>query len=150
MKRVVGLLVVSFELLFYNARDEIDLSPLLNRDILTPAEKTYFGSLTKATPLHSVVRLLDYIHEASRKGLIGKEYGKSESMMLLLHTCLFTVRSGTSNVLMYIDVQMPYPFIQIISAVVYAFLIQLFFVCSAFVSQGIATGKVADIVRYRI
>ncbi len=46
---------------------------------------------------------------------------------------------------MYIDVQLPYPFIQIVTAVVYAFLIQLILVCSSFVSAGAKSGDQADI-----
>lgn len=149
MNRVVGLCVTTLELLFYNAREETDITPLLQKEITSKQELEYFGSLPKAAPIHSIARLSDYIHELARRGLLGDNTSASEAMMMTIYKSLFNMRSGTSNVLLYIDVQIPYPFVQIISAVVYAFLIQLFFICAAFVSQGIKTGKIADIVSYQ-
>ena len=58
--------------------------------------------------------------------------------MIVLHNNLLSLRQNMSNKILYVDVQVAYPFMLITSAVVYCFLIQLFFVSPAFISRGIA------------
>lgn len=67
-------------------------------------------------------------------------------MNQLFYEVVGAIQKNAASVMLYINCQLPYPFIQIISAVVYMFLIQLFLVCSSFVSHGISTGNKADII----
>jgi len=137
MKHIIGLIVASLALLTNNSRDEKDLTDLHNRGVLNEDDFRFFMSIN-AQPVHAVTKLMDLVHESFRKGLSKSEHGTSQATMTLMHNTLLSLRQNISNVYLYVDVQVAYPFIQIISAVVYCFLIQLFFVCAAFISRGIA------------
>jgi hypothetical protein len=144
MQQIIGLLVLTLRILFNNARGDHDISDLVQRGLITQEEHDYFVSIN-ATTVHSCAMLLNYIQEAARTGLLGQDHGVSEANMLSLQNCVLTIRSNASSVALYIDVQLPYPFIQIISAVTYLFVVQLILVCSAFIGQGLATNNNADI-----
>lgn len=146
MKKLIGYLVLIFRLLFNNARGVDHYQDLVDRDIITQDEHDYFKSI-QAQPLHVSAFMLNYIQEAARKGLLGQDHGVSQSNMIILQNNALSVRASAASVSMYIDVQMPFPFIQIISAVTYMFIIQLTLVCSSFVAQGLGdSAQDADII----
>lgn len=144
MRQIIGMLVLNLRLLFNDARDHDDISDLVQRGLITQDEHDYFVSIN-ATTVHTCGMLLNYIQEAARTGLLGKDHGVSEANMLSLQNCVLTIRSNAAQVALFIDVQLPYPFIQIISAVTYLFVVQLVLVCSAFVGRGFATNNSADV-----
>lgn len=139
IKRVVGLLVLSFRLIFNVAREEKNISDLVTRGVITKEEEGYFLT-TNANTMGVTAIILSIIHELSLEGKV------SDSNLLILNNCIMSIRSNASNISMYLDVQLPYPFIQIVTAVAYAFLIQLIMVCSSYVSNGVATGDRAFLV----
>lgn len=143
MKQVTGLLVLTLRLLFNSARGSTDFADLMKRGVISEDDFNYFMSIN-ATSLHVCAILLNYIQEAARQGLLGQQHGVSEANMQILQNSVLNLRANAASVSMYIDVQMPYPFIQIISAVTYMFIIQLILVCSAFVAQGFANNDSAN------
>jgi len=133
MKRMIGLIMAALVLF---TRGEKELTDLQNREVLN--EEDYLYLKTAREPVHAVAKLTDLVHESFHDGLFKNDFGISQTTMTVLHNNLLSLRQNMSNRILYVNVQVAYPFIQIISAVVYCFLIQLFFVCAAFISRGIA------------
>jgi hypothetical protein len=145
LKHITGMFILAMTVMLNNARREKDVTHLMERGIITKKEHAYFMSIN-ATGLHVTTRITDIIHEAQRLGLFGVGNGANDTTILNLHNSLFALRSGISNIGMTVDTQIPYPFVQIVSSVVYCFVIQLFFVCAAFASRGLKNNEVADLV----
>jgi hypothetical protein len=144
MHKIIGLLALSFRLLFNRARGTKDISDMVSRGFITQEEHDYLTEID-AKNVHICALLMNYLQESARKDLFGKELGLSQANMLLLQNAVMAIRMNADSAGLYIDVQMPYPFIQIIAAVVYLFVVQLTLVCAAYVAQGMATGTTDDV-----
>lgn len=145
MRHITGLIIATFHLLCNNAREEKDLSDLLKRGVISEDDHRYFMSINPG-PVHAVAKIMDIIHESFRLGSFTNNHGTDQATNVVMHNSLLSLRQNMANVFLFVDVQVAYPFIQIIAAVVYCFLIQLFFVTAAFMSRGIATGDISDLI----
>ena len=130
VKTITGLLILTYRMLFNLARESSHVTDLLERDIITVDQVDFFQSIGPY-PLHGCSMILMLIHEAVTVGVLTNKRDDTD-----LDESLAQIRSHCANVLMYIQVQLPFPFIQIVSAVAYAFMVQLIFVCSAYIAEG--------------
>lgn len=135
LKRMRGLLILSYKLMINIARGEKDFSDLVKRRVIIQKDYQYFTSFN-AVPIDVCTLMHKIIQETARQGLFGQSLAVSEANMLNITNRIYGIRSNTSDTLLYITVQLPFPFVQIIATVVYLFLAQLFIVSSAFVGFG--------------
>ena len=137
MKRISGITILSFRLLMNSARAEKDIDDLAEDGYITQEEKAYFNSQPNGNPVNACQVIIHYLLDASDKGLLGNGETKGTNL-LLLNQCVMNLRSNLSSADMFVNVQVPYPFVQLVAVVVYSFLIQLIIICASFISNGIA------------
>ena len=127
-------------MLFNNARDQRPIKELVELDMLTSDELKELLSLNhgKAAPLHICNLLIQTIERGAKQGLLGVCPQMKQSNLLIALEAIRSIRSNASAVTMYSDVQLPYPLIQIVAAVVYTFTIQLIIVSASFIAAGAA------------
>jgi len=132
--KIIGYLILSVRLLFSQSRSNKAYDDLVSKGHITQEEHSYFISLN-VNPMYPLCLVNNLVQEAAHAGLLGPAY--SDSVSLLLND-ISNVRGGLSAVSLNIGTQLPYPFIQLVTAVCYAFLIQLVYVSSAYISTGLA------------
>jgi hypothetical protein len=137
-KKLEGLLLLSFRLLINQVRRDVDFMDLVDQEFLTMDEYDYFTSL-ESDPLNSIVLIMNMIHEAGAYGFFGKFPGVADARLQYATERVAALRHHSSHLMMYIDVQIPFPFVQLVSGTVYAFIMQLIFVSSTYINYGIYT-----------
>lgn len=145
LKRMAGLLLLSYRTVINNARNVQDIDDLYERNIITQKDFDYFSSL-HIMPTDVCVVMMKLLHEAARKGLFLQKHRVSESNMAALSKCLFTIQETSNQVGVLVTVQLPFPFVQLIAAIVYCFIIQLFLVSSSFIASGIKHNNSSSII----
>lgn len=138
-KKAGAYLVTFLRLILNSAREESSLQDLVDKKLLTEGEQEYFASLGGAAP-HASVLLNILIQDAASNGLLGVNPECTQSNLICLQQDFQQLRGNALDALMYIDVQLPLPFVQMVCAVTYGLLVQLIYVCASFVSYGISTG----------
>lgn len=139
-KKVGAYLLTFFRLLLNAAREETSLQDLVDQKLLTIEEQLYFRSLAGGPP-HASVLINILIQDAASNGLLGVTPECTQANLLCLQQDFQQLRGYGLDAMMYIDVQLPLAFIQIVCAVTYGLLVQLIYVCSSFISAGIAMGQ---------
>jgi Bestrophin, RFP-TM, chloride channel len=80
-------------------------------------------------------------YQASRKGFFEQRHGVSETNMASVTRCISQIRANVGDISQYVNVQLPFPFIQIVASTSYCFIVQLFFVASSFIAYGLSTNN---------
>lgn len=136
IKNVSGYLLLYFRLVINAARGEKNLKDLVEKGYITPADQLYFHSIGPV-PVHATVLLNIIIQDAANAGLLETIPGTVVSNLGSFMDDLRVIRAQGIDIGMYINTQLPFPFIQIVSAVVYGLLIQLVYVSASFISEGV-------------
>lgn len=140
-KRLSSHLIVMFRQLINMARKTKHLADLCDDKTLTREELSYLQSIS-GSPVNGTCALITtLIQEAGASGLLGRNGGMGDTNLNFLLIMTENIRSNCTNVLTYIDVQLPYPFVQIVACIVYASLIQLLYLCSCYVAAGISAKR---------
>lgn len=140
LKRLSGLFIFCFRLLLNSARQEENSTrpwdDLIADEYITDIDVTHFKSF-RAGPTHVLCLIICLLQEAARDGLLGPTPGYGDVNLKILMDNISSIRMNMSMITCYIDTQVPYPFVHILTLSVYAFMIQLIYVCAGFVSLGI-------------
>lgn len=139
-RHVAGLLLLNFRLLFNAAQDKLHMKEIVEKDFFSPLELDHLYSLHKGYPTAMSIgmQILQVLEEASEHGILGATDLQSQFMLNQLTDSVKRLRSSCGGVGLYTSVQLPFPFVQIITGVVYAFSIQLIVVCASFIGSGLA------------
>lgn len=124
-----------FKAVVNSARGERSLNSLTEKGYITSEEKDYFDSLGPRGLLNASGYLNTLVQHAMAVGLFGN-YG--DSFLVCVTQDLTFIRGNGADVGMYLDCQLPYAFIQLVAISVYCFFIQLIYVSSSFISNGMA------------
>jgi predicted membrane chloride channel (bestrophin family) len=139
MKQITAYALLVLQMLFNSARDQLPLTELIEKELISAADVSQLTRLNrgKANAFHVCCLLSQTMQLAANADqLLGtcpeiKRVNLQQSL-----ESIKLLRTNAGIVTMYADVQLPYPFIQIVTAVVYAFSIQLVIVCASFISSG--------------
>lgn len=134
--KIIGYLILSHRLVFAQSRTDKDVSDLVNHGILSSDDYSYFSSLS-GNPVDPLCFISSLLQHAANIGLLGHDSIAAMNLASLLQD-LSNVRSNLSTIGLYVGTQLPFPFVQMIMSICYAFLIQLIYVCSAYISAGMA------------
>lgn len=144
-QKLSGYLILTYRLLINSARKTFkNLDDLAELEIITAEETELLHNLKGNQILHALGLVLDVCHEAAEEGLLGRYPGPADSNLMILLNLTEAMRARTDAVLTSVNVQLPYSFVQIVTFVVYASLIQLIYVCSSFVAAGMDPSKAID------
>jgi len=138
---ISGLLLCSARLLFNKNRREDGMLDLVTKGIISGEDESFYTG-DNANSLFPLCTICMRLQDARDEGLLGKESCQADFNLKQLLDHVSTLRANASLATVYITTQLPYPFVQIVVSVVYAFLIQLIFVCSSFISTGIYQERV--------
>jgi len=133
---VKGQLVLCLRLLFNRGRHSTNIHDLVEKGFITAEDEIFFSG-PNANPLFPLCKIAIILQEAKHEGFLGDDQYHSTMNLKQLLDLDSVIRQNASFIVVYITTQLPYPFVQIVSAVVYAFMIQLLFVCSSYISTGI-------------
>jgi len=96
--------------------------------------------LKSGDPSEVYVLIHRAIQDACREGFI------SELNLQQLSKLLADIQGSVCGVQMYLTTQMSYPFVQMVTLIVYFFLIQLVYVCAGYISDGFANNHASSFV----
>jgi predicted membrane chloride channel (bestrophin family) len=141
LKQVNAYCLLILKLLFNGARDQLPARDLIESDMLPPAEIDRVVKLNngKVNTFHLCIQLANIMNRGANAVLVPGDNAHPEVKRAILTQAMDSIkllRSNASTVSMYTEVQLPYPFLQIVITVVYAFSIQLIIVCASFISSG--------------
>jgi predicted membrane chloride channel (bestrophin family) len=145
LKRFAGMLILSYHLMINMARSENDIGHLLKRGIITEKEYAYFTSFSSGVPDACTI-MIKFLHEAASLGLLEQSSRISETNMNILTKSVGAIRSNVGGLSTYLNVQLPFPFIQMVCLICYCFMLQLILVCSSFVAFGLSTNNSSYVV----
>jgi Bestrophin, RFP-TM, chloride channel len=129
-RKIIGLLMLHVRLLFNTAREDQSFYDLVDQKFITREEHEYLKSLNVSTmdAMRMVTQLLQEAAHPSVELIITPG-----ATLPPITSCISGITGACAVVQAYTDVQLPYGFIQMISVILYAFLIQLLYVCAGFV-----------------
>eukprot|EP01041_Mallomonas_annulata_P003269 gene3269-6472_t len=142
-KKLSSGLIIVFRSVVNSARGQRLLEDLTDQGHITIEEDEYFSSLSGRTLLHSVGYLNTLVHHAAAVGLFGPNPQQLVSQTMV---DLTFIRGNGADVGMYLDCQLPYAFVEVVSIVVYAFIVQLVLVSSSYISSGLSQNKPSEMV----
>lgn len=135
-RTISGQLVLCLRLLFNKGRHNNRIHDLVQKGLISTEDEKFFVA-PNDNPLYPLCEVVTLLQEARHNGYLGKDQYQSTTNLEQLVDLVSAIRQNASFIIVYITTQLPYPFIQIVSAVVYAFLAQLVFVCASYISTGI-------------
>eukprot|EP01041_Mallomonas_annulata_P012797 gene12797-26979_t len=142
-KKLKSALIITYRSVVNSARGQRLLEDLTGQGHITIEEDEYFSSLSGRNLLHSAGYLNTLLHHAAAVGLFGKN---PEELVVKTMVDLTYIRGNGADVGMYLDCQIPYAFVEVVSIVVYAFTVQLVLVCSSYISHGLYANTPSDMV----
>lgn len=137
--KIISYLILSHRLLFLQSKEIKAYDDLVIKGHLNQDEYQYFCSLD-GNPVHPLSLISSLLQQAARMGLLGGRDVVASNLKMLIND-LSSVRSSIGTVSLNINTQMPYPFVQLISATCHCFMVQLIYVCSAYISYGLASDE---------
>ena len=122
-------------LVIYNATKEFDYDKLLKKGIVTDSEYAMLTTLS-GSPNIAYSWIDARLQKLANAGFLGPFPGPGHSNLSALLTAVGNARGNCIAVGVYIDTQLPYPFVQLVAFVVYACIIQVMFVSGGTIGQG--------------
>jgi len=112
--RLVGLLVVAYHILFNQARGVASVDFLRGQGHLTPQEVDLLASVGGG-PLQVCTLLSAAVQDSLRRGALRHTVAStgSDAFVQSLPGLVSALRSNASMVMLYIEVQLPFPFVQV-------------------------------------
>jgi hypothetical protein len=138
-KRLMGLSLLIYRLLINHSQglDE-DYKDLVTEGFLSTDEYKYIKSVRKGRISLVTSMIMNHIHIAAENGIFGDYPGIADARVLSVTKDIIVLRDQVALVQLYIDIQIPFPFVQLVAGVVFAFIMQLIFVTSTFLNYGFA------------
>lgn len=137
--RVNSMCMVAFRFLLNNTRDENNIMDLVNKGYISTDEAEYFQSQPNQDRIYCCQVIFFILQEALRKG-----YMKSDNLYQLMNQNVMEMKTAIGMIETHINVQIPYPFVQIVAFVFFSFLIQLLVVCASFIALGFSDPSKKD------
>lgn len=148
LKRYLSL---GHALIYKAANSNSDVSDLVQRGLLTHGEAailvgSHVFSGTRGSGVSGRGRVSPgqayswaslTLERLGASGLLGPAPDVSANHMVTFFADLSVVQASACDVSMYVDVQLPYPFVQMTVVLVYAFLAQLVIVSAGIIGQGL-------------
>ena len=135
--RINGMCILAFRFLLNNARNEKEISDLVEDGYILENEMNYFLSQPNQNAASCCQIILVLIQESARNHWLGDAIAASTSTATMTQNVM-DLRGSIAMAETYVNVQIPYPFVQMVAFIVFAFLLQLLLVCSAFIAVGIS------------
>ncbi|CAE7813337.1 unnamed protein product [Symbiodinium microadriaticum] len=150
-------LCLAHALIYKNANGTSDVSDLIGRGLLTQGEAailigadTHAGTLNRSLGRVSPGQAYSWANMTMERigaaGLLGPALDSSAHHMVSFFSDLSVIQAAACDVSMYVDVQLPYPFVQMTVVLVYAFLAQLMIVTAGLIGYGLETNDSSYVV----
>jgi len=121
------------------------LVDLYEKKVITKIDFEYFSSF-ESTPIDSSLFMQKLILDTARKGFFEQRSHVSETNLNNCLTCISKIFAAAQFVEMYVNVQLPFPFVQIVALTSYCFIMQLFLVSSSYIALGLSTHNSSYII----
>ena len=108
-QHLVGLLIVVFHSLFNQARGIKDLDLVRQRGYISSQEIDLLESV-KGGPLHVCTIISSLVQDSLRRGVLSRLATANDCFLQTLPANISNIRTNASMVMLYIDVQLPFPF----------------------------------------
>lgn len=135
---LIGLWCLVIRIQMMAARGPVKHEQIIESSLFTEDQKEFILNMNGGKPsvFHVCNAIATEIQDAFEDGIFGDEPHKNQANLATMLDTVRRTRGTAAQIVLYTDIQLPFPFIQMITIVCYTFGIQLIVVCASYIADG--------------